>query len=176
MHRRTLGVVLAGGDSRRFGSDKALALLADRAMIDHVIDLFDGQTDQILICGRGHRDLASVADRPVAGLGPLGGLNAALHYADERGFEMIVTLPCDTPKVSSALIAELVAQRDSAVLSSCPVIGAWSSTLASKLDAYLANGRDRSIRAWVAQIGAKQIDRPAPINVNRPSDLALVRG
>ena len=33
---KTLGAILAGGGSRRFGSDKAAAWLDGRALIDHV--------------------------------------------------------------------------------------------------------------------------------------------
>ena len=94
---RVLGAILAGGQARRFGSDKALALLAGRALIDHVAAALGPQVEALVVCGREHQGSTSVPDRPAAGLGPLGGLAGALHYAREHGYDAVVSAPCDTP-------------------------------------------------------------------------------
>lgn len=167
-----LGAVLAGGQARRFGSDKALVEIGGRAMIDLVIDLLGKRVDNMVICGRVHRHFIAVADRPATGLGPLGGLNAALHYAKNNGFETVLTFPCDTPFIADELIADLVSHREMAVVAGCPVIGVWSAALSDRLDAYLITARDRSMNGWADHVGACRIHRPAPVNVNRPADLA----
>ncbi len=59
---RLLGAVLAGGQSRRFGSDKALALLDGRPLIAHVIAALAAQTEAVIVCGKEWGDW--VPDRP----------------------------------------------------------------------------------------------------------------
>ena len=47
-----LGAVLAGGESRRFGSDKLAARLGDRTLLDHAIAWLTARTDAVVVCGR----------------------------------------------------------------------------------------------------------------------------
>lgn len=170
-----LGAILAGGASRRFGSDKAAALLEGRPLIDHIAAALKPHVSRLIVCGRAHPDLESVPDRPLADLGPLGGLNAALHYADKHGFERVVTLPCDTPVIDPELIPALLAHEAPAILADCPVIGIWPATLGPALDQWLVTSDDRSIRAWARSVGAEQLALPAPANVNRAADLDRLR-
>ena len=92
---RVLGALLAGGQSRRFGSDKALAHYGARRLIDHAVETLRAQTDALVICGRDHPGAHALSDRPFAGAGPLGGLNAALHHAAAIGFDAVLCIPLD---------------------------------------------------------------------------------
>ena len=49
---RVLGAIIAGGQSRRFGSDKALAVIDGRPMIAHVTEALRPQVEMVAICGR----------------------------------------------------------------------------------------------------------------------------
>lgn len=169
-----LGAILAGGESRRFGSDKAQATLGGAALLDHVAGALAPWVDELVVCGRDWPGLRNVPDRPAPGLGPLGGLAAALHDAEARGFARVLTLPCDTPLVDPALIAALVAAGAPALVRDCPVIGIWPAALAPALDAHIA-GADRSMRGWARRAGATWLDLPAPANVNHAGDLARLR-
>ncbi len=82
---RVLGAILGGGRSSRFGSDKALATLDGRALIDRVAAALAPQVDALIVVGRDHPGLTAVADRPAPDLGPLGGIAGALHYAAAHG-------------------------------------------------------------------------------------------
>jgi molybdopterin-guanine dinucleotide biosynthesis protein A len=171
-----LGVVLAGGQARRFGSDKALATLAGIALLDHAARALRPVTEDIAVVGRDSPTNVSIADWPAAGLGPLGGLCGALRHARDRQFDAILTLPCDTPSLPAGLLGDLAARGVASFVANTPVIGVWPCALADRLSDYLDRGGNRAVRAWAEEIGAEALDGWPPIpNVNRPDDLAALR-
>lgn len=182
---RVLGVVLAGGRSSRFGSDKALALYRGRTLLDLAIAALDPLVAEVALCGRAHR-LRSIADRPVPDLGPLGGLNGALAVAAGEGFDAVLSVPCDVPELDTAALRPLLAGAGAAVFADLPVCGLWPVALASALDARLATGGSRSVAAFARDRGAVFLSGPglAPgqtpgltpglTNVNTPDDLARI--
>lgn len=168
---RTLGAILAGGRSRRFGSDKALARLDGKRLIDRVAAALRPQTDDLLVCGRVMPAITCVADRPSPDLGPLGGLNAALRYAVDHGFEAVITVPCDTPALPDDLAARLAIAGGAAIVLAVPVIGRWPASLADRLDRHLAQCGDHSVRRFAREIGATEIVIDGIANINTPDDL-----
>lgn len=174
---RVLGAVLAGGRSSRFGSDKAAALIDGRPMLDWVIDALAPQVDEILVCGREMADRGWVSDHPAPDLGPLGGLNAALRFAAANGFDAVLSVPCDTPRLPADLRDQLGEPGDGVVVRDLPVIGLWPSRLAASLDDFIAGGGSRAMGAWAAHAGARRAALSnLPANVNRPEDLARLTG
>lgn len=172
---RVLGAVLAGGRSRRFGSDKAMALLDGTPLIEHAIAALAAQTEAVIVCGREWTDW--VADRPAPDLGPLGGINAALHAAAERGFDAVLTVPCDAPLLPGDLATHLAAMGSATFVEDMPVIGLWPANLAAGLDKHLEQAIDRSVRGWAKQVGAHRclLDKSIP-NVNSLTDLNRISG
>jgi len=167
-----LGVILAGGAARRFGSDKALAPLGGRPLIEHAIAALRPVVEQIVISGRVYQDYCHLPDRPQPGLGPLGGLNAALHYAAAHDFSAALSAPCDVPAYPADLLERLASNGDPAMLGALPVCGYWPSRLAPMLDQHLRELGNLSIRRWADRIGAAILDTPAPLwNINYPADL-----
>lgn len=173
---RLLGAVIAGGQSRRFGSDKAEALWQGQKLIDHVVAALLPAVDELVICGRTHHDLASLPDRPAADMGPLGGLNAALHHARDHGFDGVLTAGCDTPLLPAELFARLLASGNAAYVARLPVIGYWPVALGVELAAFLAEDRKHSIRAFADLAAAQAVNWAELANVNEPADLAALRG
>jgi molybdopterin-guanine dinucleotide biosynthesis protein A len=109
---KLLGAVLAGGQARRFGADKAFARLGGQPLVAHAIALLAPLTDAVIVCGRDDAAVCgapAIHDRPRPGLGPLGGLGAALHHAGANGFAAVVTIPCDTPLLPDGLLGRLLA-------------------------------------------------------------------
>ena len=164
-----LGAVLAGGESRRFGSDKAAALLDGKPLIAHVIDRLRPQVEGVVVVGREHAGETAIADRPAPGLGPLGGLCAALAYAAAHGFDAVLTSGCDLPELPLDLREVLT--PGPAVVAGQPLLGLWPVALAGILDLHLARSADRSLRGWVALAGARAVDMGPIRNINRIEDL-----
>jgi hypothetical protein len=79
-----LGAVLAGGQSSRFGSDKALAELDGRTLLARAVEALQAQCDAVVVVGREDAPVPTLPDRPRPGMGPLGGIAAALHHAAGR--------------------------------------------------------------------------------------------
>ena len=127
--------------------------------------------DDLVICGRDLGGRSGIADRPTANLGPLGGLNAALHHAVALGFDAVLSAGCDTPLLPAALLDRLRASGEPAFVANLPVVGYWPASLATALDDFLAQDRKHAIRAWAASVSAEAIDWPAIPNVNVPGDL-----
>ncbi|MBT8396516.1 MAG: molybdenum cofactor guanylyltransferase [Gemmatimonadetes bacterium] len=107
-----LGVVLAGGGSRRFGTEKSLFPLSGQPMAAWVLDALRPWTSgQVLIASS---PLAAktlgVPSRSdlTPGLGPLGGLQTALEWAGEMGHERVMALACDLPMVTPELIGRIL--------------------------------------------------------------------
>ena len=170
---RLLGAVLAGGRSSRFGSDKALAMMPDgRTLLDHALAAIAPHVDAVVVCGRQVEGRVGLADRPAADMGPLGGLNAALHHALAEGYDAVLTTGCDMPVYPEGLARTLIGDG-AAVLMGQPLAGFWPASLAGALDAHLGEENNRSIRGWLARIGGREIVRPDWVlpNVNRPEDL-----
>jgi molybdopterin-guanine dinucleotide biosynthesis protein A len=177
---RILGAILAGGRASRFGSNKALALYRGEPLIAHAARTLGRQVETVVVCG-GDRLLPGVvhlSDRPKSGLGPLGGLAAALFYAEHHGFDAVVSVGCDTPVLPDSLVAQMNGGKAARFLEAMPLIGWWPSHLSKALDAFLLHDPRRSLRGWAAAAGATAttIQEVVP-NINTPADLrALPRG
>jgi molybdopterin-guanine dinucleotide biosynthesis protein A len=169
--KHILGLVLAGGESRRFGTDKALAEVDGRPLIAHAIGSLAPHADTIVLCGRPYGGAPYIPDRPTAGLGPLGGLNAGLHHALAHGHSHVLSIACDTPFIPATALGLLARQEGPCAISDHPVIGLWPASLGPALDRFLRDNDRRSMRAWMRQCHADELAVEGIANINRPEDL-----
>jgi molybdenum cofactor guanylyltransferase len=171
---RILGVVLAGGRSSRFGSDKALAEIGGRSLIARAVAGLERQCDAVIVAGRAVAPAPTVADRPRAGMGPLGGLNGALHHAAAHGFDAVLAVPVDGFDLPADLVGEL--SPGPAHADGAPVIGLWPVATRGLLDTLLAEDTVHSLRAFAARCDARAVRlSQIPANINTPGDLARVQ-
>lgn len=165
---KLLGAVLAGGESRRFGSDKAMALLDGRPLIEHAIASLAPFTERVIVIGRED----SIPDRPRGGHGPLAGINAAIHYALRFDYDAVLTTGCDVPALPPRL-GDLLA--GGGYVAEMPIVGLWPTALALHLDAWLKVDSDRSVRGWADAAGVPRVTLGAAIaNINTPADLVAL--
>ncbi len=104
-----IGVLLAGGQSRRFGGgDKCLRPLAGRPLLDHAATRLKPQASKLVLNANGDArrfskfGLAVVPDPVVGFAGPLAGVLAGLRWAQSKGnARWIVTAATDSPFFST---------------------------------------------------------------------------
>lgn len=167
---RLLGAILAGGQSRRFGSDKAQALIGGERLIDLVASALEGQCETLAVCGREEPGFLCLPDLPETGFGPLGGLNAALHHALAEGFDAVLSSGCDVPDLPRDL-AQRLRGDGAAHVAEQPVVGLWPVALAPLCAGFLQSG-GRSLYGFGEHVGARRVAFSPPLrNVNSPGDL-----
>lgn len=184
----TLGVILAGGLSRRMGGgDKSLVLLAGRPIIGHIIGRLSPQVDRLVLNANGDParfapfGLPVLPDTIAGHPGPLAGILAGLDHAATLGIDWIVTTPADAPFLPSNFVARLQTARGAAPMAMAssggrahPVAALWPVSLRGRIRDALAAGQ-RKVGAITegAAIATWPDDPIDPFfNVNTPDDLA----
>ena len=99
-----LPVILAGGKSRRFGADKAVAKLGDKSLIDYTINKLEPKFAEILVITNNPKQVSKnniffIKDTMSGQLGPLVGILSAMEWVknNDKNYEWIISFPCDTP-------------------------------------------------------------------------------
>ena len=175
---RIFGVILAGGESRRFGRPKVLAALGGAPMASWGVRTLQaaGLAVGVISEEDGVESVLGVPVRPdlEAGLGPIGGLWTALQWAKERGDDGVLLLGCDMPLVSEALLRAVLGWSDDAPavvpLSSEgpePLCALYREACASAVEQRL-HSEDRSMRGLAHAVGAVFIDEEAVAGVADP--------
>ena len=107
-----VGVVLAGGASRRMGSDKALVDVAGRPMLDWVLDALGAVTTEVVISGepraRWAERLQFIEDTGEQKRGPLAGIVAIMEQAGPDA--LLVVVGVDQPWVRPSTLREIIAR------------------------------------------------------------------
>jgi molybdopterin-guanine dinucleotide biosynthesis protein A len=165
-----LGVVLAGGQSTRFGSDKALAELGGHTLLNRAFDTLTGFCELVVIAGRERGPGHCIPDWPHANMGPLAGIAAGLHLARDDGYDSVLTLGVDSVGVPDNLL-ELLSPAP-AYVESQPVIGHWPAGAVDAIETLLLADARHSMLAFAQAIGATAVKTAAkPANINTPADL-----
>lgn len=106
-------IVLAGGQSRRMGQDKAVVPLGDEPLLRRVVRGLLALTNEVVVVGQVDRSAATLASLPTTivadrwpGRGPLAGLASALGVVTRS---VAVAVGCDMPALAPALLDLLAA-------------------------------------------------------------------
>ncbi len=138
--------------------------------MDRVADSLGSQSTALIVCGREEPGFGCISDQPASGIGPLGGLNAALQFAEQHGFTHVLSAGVDAPNLPGDL-AELLAGDGAAIVSDQPVVGLWPVSVAADLVDFISE-EGRSIYGFADRIEARRIELDPPLlNINRPDDL-----
>ncbi len=114
MARRLNGLVLAGGESTRMQTDKALLDYHGVPQLKWTYDLIDTYCEETFVSVRADqhdevRDALPRIEDTTDGLGPAGGLLAAADAAPDCGW---LVLACDLPFATPAILENLIKLRN----------------------------------------------------------------
>ena len=166
-----LGVVLAGGQSTRFGSDKALAELGGQTLLARAYDALSGFCELVVVAGRDKGPGHVIPDWPHAGMGPLGGIAAALRLAQDEDYGSVLSCGVDSVQLPENLL-ELLAPAP-AHLADQPVVGHWPVGATPTLERILEGNGRHSMLAFAEAVGARAVKTDSQsANINTPADLA----
>ncbi|OMC49958.1 molybdenum cofactor guanylyltransferase [Mycobacterium sp. IS-2888] len=190
------GVVLAGGESRRMGRDKATLPFPGSSgagattMVEHVVGILAQRCEPVLVMAAQGQPLPALQARvmrdELGGQGPLPATARALRAAADAGTRLAFICAVDMPLLDAELIDDL-ARR--ALETNAEVVLPWDgrdhflaavyrTDLAARAEALVAAG-ERKMRALVDVSDAQRIvtsDSRPLTNVNSDADLrALAR-
>lgn len=178
MKKHKLGVILAGGKSRRFGAPKAFAEREGKKFYEYSLQALMPHTDsQVIITSAALMDrftqtsgigLKVYTDQePFAGKGPLAGLYTAME--NERA-EWYVTIPIDVPFMEAWVYEALLAYADEQTDAVIPVtprkhplIAVYNYSIKNQLQENLENEK-LSVRELLEKIRVKFV----PVNNEKP--------
>lgn len=191
--RTVLGVVLAGGASRRMGVDKASMHVDGVPMLSLVATaLSTAGATTVVVAGASAaaREVAAacgleVIEEPAPGAGPLSGIAAGLDHARDRGHDIAVVVACDLPRLDPSVLKALAAHVDATADVVCaassrgiePLISAWNvATAAPVVDDALVAGRlaVRSVFDTLTVATLAVTDDSSLVNINTPEDAATM--
>jgi molybdenum cofactor guanylyltransferase len=178
---RISGFVLAGGQSRRMGVDKAMLAFRGETLIQHAAEIVGEAAGNVTIIGPPERyawlGLQVIPDeRP--GFGPLGGVVTALSISEA---EWALVVGCDLPNIDAGLLRRLIALTTAD--SHCivpespnglePLCAVWHRSALPQLRCALAAERlkmkmvVRELNARIYPVADPRLFR----NINTPEDL-----
>ena len=187
----TLGIILAGGGSRRMGlptgGGKAAVTVAGRPLLRHVCDAVRPAVDRLVVVAAPGQPLpdntgidAVIRDsRP--GAGPLAGIADALRAVGPDVAKAFVA-SCDVPLLKTAVVHLLLARLDEpGVAWAVPwiadhpqvLVSAMRATLLPDIEAFLATGR-RDPRGIIDRLRPAQPDSTAPVRLVTAAEVEAV--
>jgi molybdenum cofactor guanylyltransferase len=186
---KILGVVIAGGHSTRMGKEKAMIKLADETLLSRVLARMRPQVQAVALNALGdprrfrYRGLTVFPDIYTRMRTPLAGIHAALMYAEQNGFEAVMTVPCDTPFIPKDIVEWLeYAGESTGAAYACSgerdhyATGLWHVRWAAPLDQIVRNKEMRRVQDFCHHVEAKRMvwavkDFDPFFNINTPGDL-----
>ena len=188
-----LGVVLAGGKSKRFGEDKSKIKLEGKTLIEHTLDKIKFKFNRIIIISNSKisNDYLVINDCIDGNLGPLVGVLTAMKWIKENNhlYNWIATFPCDTPFFPEGIIESFIKEsekKESLLLSASShgrkhnIFGLWSLDLYDKLENDLVNKKIRKVQEWTEKNKIKNLefkfkDYDPFFNINTKEDLEFAK-
>jgi len=187
-----LGALLAGGRSRRYGSNKAFARVGGQELVRRAVRSLEAVADRVILVADDVDAYAGLGlevtpDR-VAGLGALGGIATAVCRARDEGCRGALVLACDMPFVPPALLAELARRvpREGVVVPQSggprgvePLCAAYGADCLAAIDRAVARG-ERAVISFFGEVRVEVLDTATVsafgdpesmfFNVNWPED------
>ena len=180
------GVILAGGESKRMGTNKSLVELHNKPLIKHVYDRLIEQVSHVSINTNQPIQIfpenIQFQDRILNNPGPLAGIQAGLFYAKKNWVQFC---PNDSPFLPINLVELLsfyiIDKGPTIILPSLfdrlePVFMLCHRSLLKNLEDFISAG-GRKMELWIKENNYKVVnfsDTKAFMNINNLGELAKI--
>ena len=179
------GLILAGGQSRRMGQDKASLMVANKTLVSYEIEMMAPEVNQLIIA-RGEQppvgadsNVLIIKDFYQGSEGPLSGLLAAMQMSEA---DYLWVMSCDnygfTVEIKHSLCRAIEASGADIAYAKIngrlqPLMAIIKTHLQDSLLVYLEQG-ERSVMKWYKTLNTVVVDiSPETVfysNINTPDD------
>jgi molybdopterin-guanine dinucleotide biosynthesis protein A len=190
MESRISGVILAGGDNKRFGGiTKSSIVIGGEPIISRIINTIKDLFGEIIIITNTPAEFPEFINYKIVGdhylnAGPLGGIHAALKSSSG---EAIFVFAGDMPFLNKEIILDQINEFDPEKHDILipkvgkyiePLHAIYRTSVLNKLEEFMAKSKSRSVRDFLSEmnVGFLQIkeseeSKKAFTNINSPSDI-----
>jgi len=103
---KVTGIILAGGQSSRMGTDKAFIKLGNKTLIQHSIDKLKEFCNEIIISSnKNFKTEYPIVHDEIKNIGPVGGIISCLSYSSN---DINIVLSCDMPFITEMVFRRLI--------------------------------------------------------------------
>jgi molybdopterin-guanine dinucleotide biosynthesis protein A len=185
------GVVLAGGENRRFnGRFKPGIIIDGKTIFNRILDIIGEIFKEIIIVTNTPERFTEFTDYKIISdiiksKGPLGGIHAAMRSSTA---EAIFVFAGDMPYLDKVLIINQIDEFNSTSYEALvpllnnypePLHAIYRNTLVVELERYLSEGADPAVKDFIGKTDTFYLNLPvnkqtkkAFKNINSPTDLA----
>ncbi|MEM7277284.1 MAG: molybdenum cofactor guanylyltransferase [Pseudomonadota bacterium] len=183
--------MLAGGSSRRMGTDKAALLVDGQTQLERTVTLLQAQVEQVFVSTRADQagdelrgGFFTLEDR-YSDLGPLAGILTALESTPEEAWLVVA---CDLPRLDALSIRHLLDNCATDAIATAfrsehdglpePLCAVWQPTATNAIHAAMAQGRTCPRKILIVNDAhlLSPISQGALDNANTPDDLERITG
>jgi molybdenum cofactor guanylyltransferase len=189
---KILGAIIAGGKSTRMGGrEKSFIELDGATLLDRTFSRLRFQVEEVIINANGDALRFAATGAPVVediltDVGtPLAGLQAALYYGANNGYDAVVTVPSDAPFLPLDLVERLLEAGEmtgAAIARSGGqdhyLTGIWTTAMAKPLGRLIEAEGMKRVQDFVTRAKAEKVVWAAIphdpfFNINTPEELSL---
>ena len=195
---KVIGILLAGGLSRRMGGgDKNLLLLGEKPILAHTIERAQAQVSELILNanedpGRFEAFGLNVVGDTIEGrLGPLAGILTGMEWAHQHSpdSKWLASFPTDAPFLPVDMVAQFLSAATShnfdivcgtSMKRAHPTFGLWRMCLKEELHDAIVHEGVRKIDRWTERFSLGYVNFEGGgidpfFNINSPGDLDEAR-
>jgi molybdopterin-guanine dinucleotide biosynthesis protein A len=180
------GIILAGGESKRMGSDKTILNFRGKSLVERMAGIISPFCKKILISSNSQHHIGigyKVVPDEISGRGPIIGIYSSLRKSDSI-YNMV--LPADLPLISAELVRFLLNHAKQEKISAIvtpegyiePLCAMYPKTILPALEDFIQSGNNKLIdflkanRFHPIQLSEKQsfYHPKLLLNVNTPEE------
>lgn len=174
-----ISIILTGGTSRRFGSDKSSATIGNQTLLEILVSYL-GETDLVIVGSQTDIKARYLRETPLHS-GPVAAVGAAINFVEEELVSIFATDMPFSPLILPRLIEEM---KDDAALPidregfAQPLAGLYRvSALKAALHQYetYANQSMKSLVAKLAFNPVRNVIQDYLLDIDKPEDLEKAR-